>query len=111
VDGQVAAFAIVYGPGADYDSINYAWHATRFADFLYLDRIVVDPSFRRQGIASGMYDHAEGVASGHGRLVCEVYSDPPNEASLAFHRSRGYAEIGFLTQANGHECVMLEKAL
>ena len=32
---------------------------------------------------------------GHGGpLVCEVDIDPPNEASLAFHRSRGFEEIG-----------------
>jgi predicted GNAT superfamily acetyltransferase len=110
-DSVVAAFALAYGPGAAYESINYRWHAERFDDFLYLDRIVVGADFRRRGIASALYDRLEQVAAPHGRMVCEVYSDPPNTGSLAFHRSRGYLELGHLDQANGHRCVMLEKPL
>jgi uncharacterized protein len=111
VDEQVAAFALAYGPGAAYPSINYRWHADRFDDFLYLDRIVVGADFRRRGIASALYDRLEEVATARGRMVCEVYSDPPNTGSLAFHRGRGYVEIGYLDQANGYQCVMLEKPL
>ena len=111
VEGVVAAFAIAYTPGAAYDSINYRWQAERFDDFVYLDRIAVDPGFRRRGIAGALYDVVEHAAEPHGRMVCEVYSDPPNEGSLAFHAARGYREIGHLLQANGQECVMLEKPL
>lgn len=112
VDGRVAAFAIVYAPGSGYESVNYGWFAERFEDFLYLDRIVVDQDHRRQGIASGMYDYAEAAAAANGRLVCEVYSTPPNEASLAFHRNRGYVQIGTLAQGDDeHECAMFEKPL
>lgn len=110
-DGQVAAFAIAYAPGATYESINYAWHAARFDDFVYLDRIAVDPAFRRRGIAGAIYDTVEAAARDRGRLVCEVNSRPPNVESLAFHRSRGYVEIGHLTQLDGHETVMMEKVL
>lgn len=111
VDGQVAAFSIAYAPGTAYDSINYLWHAERFDDFLYLDRIAVGTAFRRQGIATALYDDMEAIAAAHGRMVCEIYSDPPNPESLAFHHGRGYREVGFLRQANGHECVMMEKPL
>lgn len=58
-DGQVAAFAIAYAPGASYASVNYAWYTARFDDFVYLDRIAVDPRFRRRGIATGLYDTVE----------------------------------------------------
>ena len=109
--GHVAGFAVYYGPGSSYESVNYAWHAARAADYVYLDRIVVDPDFRRRGIANAIYDVAEDAARPHGRLVCEVYSSPPNVASLAFHQARGYREVGHLVQANGHETVMLEKVL
>jgi predicted GNAT superfamily acetyltransferase len=111
VDSEVCAFSIAYPPGTAYDSINYLWQADRFDDFIYLDRIAVGSSFRRRGIASAMYDEMERVAASHGRMVCEIYSDPPNTESIAFHLSRGYREIGHLTQANGHECVMMEKPL
>ena len=111
LDGQVVAFAIVYGPGSSYESRNYAWHAARFDDFMYLDRIAVDPDFRRRGIANSIYDAAEEVAREHGRLVCEVNSDPPNVESLAFHEARGFREIGQLTHPGGKRTAMLEKLL
>jgi predicted GNAT superfamily acetyltransferase len=111
VDDQVAAFAIAYAPRSPYPSVNYRWHDARFGDFLYLDRIVVGAGYRRRGIATMLYDALESVAAGHGRMVCEVNSEPPNIESLAFHRNRGYIEIGELTQADGHRVVMLEKPL
>ena len=111
VDDQVAGFAIAYARGSAYGSINYQWHAERFDDFLYLDRIVISSDFRRRGLASALYDAMESHAAAHGRMVCEVNSEPPNVESLAFHAARGYREIGHLTQADGHQTVMLEKAL
>jgi uncharacterized protein len=111
VDGEVAAFAIAYPPGTAYDSVNYRWHAERFDDFLYLDRIAVAARFRRRGLATALYDAIEEIAREHGRMVCEIYSDPPNDVSIAFHTSRGYQEVGRQRLANGHEVVMMEKPL
>ena len=110
-DGVVAGFALAFEPRTTYDSINYAWHGERFADFLYLDRIAVGTGFRRRGIASLLYDAMEVRARPHGRMVLEVNSDPPNEASLVFHRNRGYVEIGHLLQVDGKQTVMMEKPL
>lgn len=109
VDDAVAAFAIAYEPGTPYDSLNYLWHAERFADFLYLDRITVGSAFRRRGIAGSLYDAMEAAAAKHGRMVCEIYTD--NEVSLAFHTGRGYREVGHRMPDDGHEVVMMEKPL
>ena len=111
VDGEVAAFAIAYAPGTAYDSVNYRWHAARFEDFLYLDRIAVSSRHRRRGIASALYDAMEDAARDHGRMVCEIYSDPPNDVSIAFHTSRGYRDVGHLRLDDDHEVVMMEKPL
>lgn len=111
VEGEVAAFALAYGPGSAYDSVNYEWFGERFDDFCYLDRIVVGTRFRRRGIASRLYDEVEASAVPRGRMVCEISSDPPNPASLAFHQRRGYREIGHLRQPDGHQTVMMEKEL
>jgi len=111
IDDEVAAFAFAYQPGAPYDSVNYRWHGERFDDFLYLDRIAVGHRFRRRGLASSLYDELEDRARAHGRMVCEVNSDPPNVESLAFHSARGYREVGHLAQADGHVTVMMEKPL
>ena len=110
-DGALAGFAITLAPGTAYDSVNYAWFAQRYADFSYLDRIVVAPAYRRSGVGSLIYDEAEAHASRRGRLTAEVYVEPPNESSLAFHRRRGYAEVGRLVQANGKTCAMFVKEL
>lgn len=110
-DGTPAGFAFVIPARTDYDSRNYAWFGERFDEFGYLDRIVVAPGHRRRGIASLLYDAAEADARGSGRLLCEVYVDPPNEPSLAFHAGRGYQEVGQLPQADGKTCAMLAKDL
>ena len=108
-DGGVAGFVLVFGPGTDYDSANYRWFTERFgADFLYLDRIVIDDRFRRRGLASAVYDKVEAQAAAVGRLVLEVNLEPPNEASLAFHRGRGYVDVGTLGE-DGHRVVLMAK--
>jgi len=112
VDGWIAAFAIVLPPDADYDSANFAWFRERYGhDFLYLDRVVVSSANRRTGIAGRIYDAAEADATTRGRLACEVNAEPPNDASLAFHASRGYVEAGRLTHDGGKVTAMLVKDL
>ncbi len=110
-DGELVAFSFAFAPGSPYQSINYRWHADFFADFLYLDRIAVSSRRRRHGIGSALYNALEGEAAVHGRMVCEVYCDPANEESLAFHERRGYRPVGWLQQTTGGEAVMLEKPL
>jgi uncharacterized protein len=108
---RLAGFAVMLGPGTEYDSVNYAWFGERYESFGYLDRIVVDPAYRRSGVGSSLYDAAEAASARHGRMTLEVYIEPPNDASLAFHRSRGYAEVGRLAQSNGKTCGMFAKEL
>ncbi|MGH3424238.1 MAG: GNAT family N-acetyltransferase [Nocardioidaceae bacterium] len=109
--GTVAGFAITIAPGTSYDSANYRWFGGQYDDFAYLDRIVVAPGHRRRGVATLLYDTLERRASGRGRMTLEVYAEPPNAASLAFHAARGYDEVGRLDQANGKKAAMLVKAL
>lgn len=108
-DGQVAGFVLVFAPGTAYDSENYRWFTRTFGDgFLYLDRIVIDDRFRRRGLASAVYDAVESDAASRGRLTLEVNLEPPNEPSLAFHRGRGYAEVGTRGEP-GHRVVLMAK--
>jgi uncharacterized protein len=110
-DGAVVAFALAIAPGTPYDSDNYRWFGTRFERFLYLDRIAVSDAMRRRGIGGLLYDAMEATAAGFERMVCEVNLRPPNEASLAFHGSRGYVEVGRLEHPGGKLVALLTKEL
>ncbi len=111
VDGRPAGFVVTMASGAGYDSPNYRWFTERYGDaFYYLDRIVLSPRVRRRGVAGLVYDEVEAVATAHRRLTLEVNLVPPNPASLAFHRRRGYAEVGRLGD-DEHLVVLLTKEL
>lgn len=112
VDGEVAGFVMTFGPGSSYDSENYRWFTARHGgdDFYYLDRIVLQPQFRRRGLGGFVYDEVERVAAGHGRLCLEVNLVPRNDPSLAFHARRGFVEVGRLGDEQ-HLVSMQEKQL
>ena len=113
LDGErVAAFLMAFAPGAPYDSVNYQWFEARMTGFLYIDRVVVAPDARGQGLASRLYrdlfDQAR--ARGMGQVVCEFDVDPPNPVSEAFHRRFGFSEMGKQPVAGGSKWVSLQAA-
>lgn len=105
VGDEIGGFAITIAPGSAYDSINYGWFEDRYDVHNYLDRIVVAPTHRRLGIASALYDEIETQLP----VTLEVYCQPPNVPSLAFHAARGYEEISQLPQTNGKTAAMFMK--
>jgi uncharacterized protein len=111
-DTELAGFCLVYGPGADYASLNYRWFSERYADFVYLDRIAVAVAHRRRGIGRQFYaelrDRFRGV---HPVLLCEVNVRPHNAASLAFHHEIGFREVGQQDTDHGKRVSLLELAL
>jgi hypothetical protein len=110
-EGTPVGFVITFLGGSAYDSPNFGWFSERHSEFLYLDRVVVDPSVRRAGVGSRVYDAIEERAAAIGPVMClEVLLDPPNEPSLAFHARRGYVEVG-QQEWDGHLLTMLEKQL
>ncbi|HEX6249206.1 MAG TPA: GNAT family N-acetyltransferase [Nocardioidaceae bacterium] len=110
VDGEFGGFVITFAPGTSYDSENYRWFSERYDRFYYLDRIVLEPHHRRQGLGSFVYDELEHVARSYGRLTLEVNLVPRNDASLAFHARRGYVEVGRLGDP-AHLVSLMEKRL
>jgi predicted GNAT superfamily acetyltransferase len=109
VDGAFAGFVLTFASGASYDGENFAWFAQRYPDFAYLDRVVIHEDFRRRGLATQVYDELEG-SCGRPVFALEVNLDPPNEPSLAFHRARGYAEVGQRV-SGGHTVSLMVKTL
>ena len=97
VDGTVAGFCIVLGAGSVYDSVNYRWFMDRYTDAMYLDRVAFTDEFRGQGLGTALYDEVHEFVRGvpgMNRWTLEVNADPPNVPSLAFHRARGFVEVG-----------------
>lgn len=108
VDGTFAGFCITFAPGADYGSLNYAWFSRTYEHFVYLDRIAVDPEFRRYGIGRAFYaELVERSRASFPLLTCEVNVRPPNEASLAFHHAIGFREVGRQDTDGGAKTVSL----
>ena len=110
-DREFAGFVLTFRAGTDYDSANYRWFSERYDDFYYLDRVVLHEGFRRLGLGSAVYDELEAHARGLAPVFAlEVNLDPPNEPSLAFHRSRGYRRVGEQV-AGGHVVELMAKPL
>jgi uncharacterized protein len=108
VAGAFAGFCITFPPGVDYGSLNYGWFSRNYDDFVYLDRIAVDPTYRRLGIGKAFYDHVIDRFTGvYPHLLCEVNVRPRNEASLLFHHSIGFREVGQQDTDGGNKTVSL----
>ena len=106
--GELTGFCLTFSPGADYDSLNYTWFSTRYTSFTYLDRIVVSPSRRSQGLGVGLYAELERrIARRTPWLFCEVNVRPLNAGSLRFHERIGFAEVGRQDTEGGRKTVSL----
>ena len=111
--GRVIAFILALRQGADYDSVNYRWFARRYADFLYVDRVVVSRDAHGGGAGSILYRHLFEHACRHGIPVvaCEFDVEPPNPASERFHAKFGFVEVGRQSVAGGRKTVSLQTAV
>lgn len=109
-DGKTAAFLIALREGQDYESVNYQWFAAHYDRFLYVDRIVVAEEFRKSGVGRMLYDgvlaHARKI--GAPVVTAEIDVEPENTASLRFHGSFGFCEVGRQRVADGKKAVSLQ---
>ena len=93
-DGQ--AMLIAFDERAPYESPNHRWFRARYPRFVYVDRVAVSESARGAGQARKLYEElmTKARADGHTVICAEVYSDPPNPQSDAFHEAMGFTEVG-----------------
>jgi predicted GNAT superfamily acetyltransferase len=112
VEGRVAAFLMAMRAGADYRNDNFAWFAARHADYLYVDRIVVDAAVQGHRLGSAMYADLFAFARAHDipRITCEFNVVPPNEPSRLFHARHGFVEEGSQWVDGGRKQVSMQVA-
>ena len=80
---------------SSYDSPNYKFFSNTESKFLYIDRIAIKDSFRRQGIGKSFYQLIEKISiSKEIPLCCEVNTFPENLISIKFHEDFGFKKIG-----------------
>jgi predicted GNAT superfamily acetyltransferase len=113
VEGRVIAFILALPQGADYDSVNYQWFEKRYAEFLYVDRVVVSLDAHGNGAGSILYRQLFEYASRRRipLLACEFDVEPPNPASERFHAKFGFVEVGRQLVAGGKKTVSLQTAV
>ena len=105
---KVIGFLIALAPGAIYKSPNYRWFESRYDQFLYIDRIVVDPIHQELGYGRMFYDNLrESVGKKFLKITCEVNLRPKNEGSLRFHRRYGFQQVGTQETEGGRKQVSL----
>lgn len=89
--------AIIPGPDADYKDI--IWEASGKA--LILHRLCVDPSYRKQGIASGLMQYAETFARREKYKSLQLDTRECNSTAIALYKKLGYKQTGIITRDRG----------
>ena len=109
----IGAFMIGMRPGTSYASPNYRWFCDTYADFGYVDRIVVTSAARRQGLATRVYrDFEASLPVEVTVMACEVNIQPPNDSSMRFHERFGFERVGSQkTDGGTKEVALLAKEL
>jgi len=95
IDGHIAGFLIALREGGGYASTNYQWFGERYAQFVYIDRIVIANAYRRHGLSRIFYCDATSYAEVRAPLLtCEVFLEPRDDKVLLFHGTYGFQEVG-----------------
>ena len=113
VDGHIAGFLPALREDADYDSANFQWFRERYPAFAYIDRIVIAKPYRGLGLGRVFYADVTSYAELRVPLLaCEVFLEPRDDASLLFHGTNGFQEVGQqIMPGNGRRVALLAKTL
>lgn len=109
VGDEIGGFLLALTPEADYDSLNFQWFKDNYDQFVYIDRVVVETPYRGTGIGRIFYADIQSFAELRAPyLTCEVNLEPRNDASLLFHGTSGFQEVGQQQTEQGSKTVSLQ---
>jgi predicted GNAT superfamily acetyltransferase len=112
IEDRLAGFLIGLRPGLAYASPNYRWFCDNYDDFAYIDRVVVSPWARRQGVADSLYETLRSSQPDAPVMTCEVNIRPSNEGSMQFHKRMGFRQVGSQEIDGGQkEVALMEKTI
>ena len=95
INNKVAGFLIALTPGKDYNSVNYKWFENNYESFMYVDRIVVTPTYQGHGFGTAFYNDLVNFSKRNvPRITCVVNIIPPNKESVLFHTKYGFKQVG-----------------
>ena len=102
-DRAVVGFLMGFDDKCQYDSANFKWFRSPLDAFFYVDRVVVSETDRGTGIGKAFYQYIRNWARDREieTLAAEMNLEPANEASLAFHRSESFIEVGTRNPSEG----------
>jgi predicted GNAT superfamily acetyltransferase len=113
VDLEVSGFLLAMRSGARYENQNFRWFAGKYADFIYVDRIVVSVAAKGLRLGTLLYEdlfrYARDCAIA--LVTCEYNIVPANEPSRRFHDKFGFKEQGRQWLAGGSKQVSLQVAV
>ncbi|MEM1092882.1 MAG: GNAT family N-acetyltransferase [Pseudomonadota bacterium] len=108
LDGTPAGFLLAMTADSDYDSVNYRWFQQQYEQFVYIDRVVIAPGFRRKGVGRVLYADIQSFTEQNAPLLtCEVNLKPSNPGSVLFHSTYGFHEVGQQDTEGGDKRVSL----
>jgi predicted GNAT superfamily acetyltransferase len=92
---ELAGFIICMREGSTYGSENYKFFRKKLKKFLYVDRVAIEKSFRRDGLGKAIYNDIFGEAKKNNLpIALEVNTEPVNQPSLNFHEKMGFDQVG-----------------
>ena len=89
-NGEVVGFVLAITGGKPFENRNYRWFTERVEHFIYIDRVIVSPACRRQGVGREFYAAVFDAArqSGVAHVCAEMDLEPLTNRGRKARRRR-----------------------
>ena len=108
---SIIGFMVCMFEDSRYQSENYLFFSNQLSQFIYIDRIAIDPPFRQKGLGTKFYSELVRIRGDRSVICCEVNSKPYNEPSIRFHKKNEFEPCGEKEFEDGHSVIYFKKIL